>query len=273
MSELYLELTAIPDRRVDASPLTPCRLAGMNDDAVRRVPLTFENGKTTTVGELFRVDGAASEALFLNGNLAMFDRVGAGMSRGVVTVDLSVGDNAGRDMTGGTLEIRGDAADGTGIDMSGGTIVVRGSAGRRSGSASPGAKRGMSGGEIVVFGDAGSETGASLRRGVIAVAGRIGPDAARAAIAGTVLAGQGFDPPAGRWLKRASLVSLGETTIPPAFLATCTYRPSFVAVLLTHLRRTYGFPVTAKQASGLYRQFRGDMAESGRGEILLWTGG
>lgn len=272
MSELYFELTAIPDRCVDASPLTPCRLAGMNADAVRRVPLTFEDSKVTTVGELFRVEGAASDAVFLNGNLAKFDRVGAGMSWGGITVDQSVGDYAGRDMTGGTLEIRGDSADGTGIDMSGGTIVVRGSVGRRSGGASPGAKRGMTGGEIVVFGDAGSETGASLRRGLIAVAGRVGPDAARAAIAGTVLAGSGFDPPAGRWLKRASLVSLAKTIIPPAFLPTCTYRPSFVAVLLTHLRRTYGFPVTPEQACGLYRQFRGDMAESGRGEILLWTG-
>lgn len=272
MNELVLTLREPPPERLDASPLAPDRLAGQSVAAIERLRLRLESGATIATGDLFTIVGPATDTVRIEGDLSTFDRLGAETSRGTLLIDGSAGHRLGWRASGGRIRVAGHAGDGVGLEMSGGTIVVQGSVGRRTGSAVPGSKRGMTGGEIVVFGEAGAETGACLRRGVIAVAGRIGPDAARSAIAGTVLAGDGFDAPAGRWLKRASLVSLGEVAIPPAFRESCTFRPPFVAVLLTHLRRTYDFPVSPEQTHGFYRQVRGDLAELGRGEILTWTG-
>ena len=70
---------------------------------------------------------------------------------------------------------------------------------------------------------------------------------------------------------------MGRTTgragvpISPTYREACTYRPGFVRVLLTHLRREYGFPVSDEQMAGRYRRYCGDLAESTRGEILQWT--
>jgi len=272
MSELVLTLRNAPATRFDASPLVPHRLAGRNADDVRRILLWSEGGESVETGDLFDVTGPPGESLRFVGDLSMLDRLGFAMSAGVLRIEGPAGRAVGQRMTAGIIEVAGDADDGVGMEMSGGQIVVRGSVGRGTGAAVPGSKRGMTGGEIVVFGDAGTETGACMRRGIIAVAGNIGPDAGRAAIAGTIVASGRCEPPSGRWIKRASLIALGDVTIPPAFLYSCTFRPSYVAVLLTHLRRAYGFPVNHEHVSGRYRQYRGDMAELGRGEILHWTG-
>lgn len=271
MSELVLTLAGPLPGRLDATPLTPERLAEKCRDDILQVPVSFEDGTTTTTGELFRVRGRPCQCLRFEGDMSSVDRIGAGMASGSVTIEGNAGDEAGRRMTGGRLQIEGNAGHRAGLEMAGGSLVVRGSAGPGTGGASAGAKRGMTGGEIIVFGDSGTGTGACLRRGVIAVGGRVGPDAGHAAIAGTILAVGGFAVPAGRWLKRASLISLTEMTVPPGFEYACTGSPSYLPTLCRHLDRTYGFSVDPRFLNGRYRFYRGDPAESGRGEILIWA--
>jgi formylmethanofuran dehydrogenase subunit C len=130
----------------------------------------------------------------------------------------------------------------------------------------------MTGGEIVVFGRAGAETGACMRRGLIAVAGDVGPEVARGAIAGTVVVGGNVASGAGLWSKRGTVVALGEVVVPATYRVACAYRPPYVALLLTTLRRTYAFPVSTEQAAGSFRRYCGDLTEGGRGEILEWAG-
>lgn len=272
MTELVLTLRAPLSARLDAAPLAPDRLALLSREAVERLSLRFEHGEAVAVADVFAVSGGSSDVLRVVGELSQVDGLGRGMASGTLIVDGDAGRNVGAGMTGGRIEVTGDAGDGLGTEAAGGTIVVRGSVGRGTGGAWPGGKRGMTGGEIVVFGDAGADTGACLRRGLIAVAGNVGPGTAKAAIAGTVVVGGDCVGPAGRWSKRASVVALGAVAVPPTYGLACTYRPPFVALLLTHLRRTHGFPASAAQAAGLYRRYAGDFAELGLGEILHWTG-
>lgn len=275
MSGLVLTLRTEPNERLDAAPLAPGRLRGKSAAEVAEVFLRFESGRTAAIGDLFEIDGTATDALVIAGDGSRLDNLGYGMTSGTLVVDGTAGRRLGTRMAGGSIEVTGDAGDWTGVEMSGGRIVVRGSVGRGAGSASPGSKRGMTGGELIVLGNAGSETGACMRRGLIAVAGGAGPDLARAAIAGTVLVSGDIAGAAGRWSKRASVIALGEATIPATYRFACTFRPPHVALLLTYIKKTcgeFGGRVPAEHVSGRFDRFSGDHAESGAGEILRYAG-
>ena len=86
----------------------------------------------------------------------------------------------------------------------------------------------------------------------------------------------GIDTPggygAGRFLKRGSIVGLGEVERPATFGYACTYRPPHVALLLRYLRSRCRVEVAEGQISGRYERYSGDLAEVGKGELLRWVG-
>lgn len=268
MTGLTLTLREPPPERVDASAIAADRFAGLDAAAVARTPLRLESGRAIELGELFAVSGEPGSGLRLAGDLAAFDGIARGMRGGALAIEGDAGRRLGFGLAGGRIEVSGDAGAAAGLEMAGGTLLVRGSVGPGVGASRPGGKRGMTGGEILVFGDAGAEAGACMRRGLIAVAGAVGPDAMRAAIAGTLVVRGDAAAPTGRWSKRGTVVALGGVSVSPTYRYACTFRPPHVSLLQTRLRRTHGFPVTPEQAAGLYERFSGDMAESGRGEIL-----
>jgi hypothetical protein len=42
-------------------------------------------------------------------------------------------------------------------------------------------------------------------------------------------------------------------------------------LILGRLRARYGLPVEQRHLTGLYRRYSGDLADLGKGEILVWT--
>jgi hypothetical protein len=66
-------------------------------------------------------------------------------------------------------------------------------------------------------------------------------------------------------------VALGRITPAPTYFYACTCQPTYLRLLLTRLRSSYGLPVRPRHLNGLYRRYSGDMAELGKGEILAWT--
>src|SRR3954451_22578329 len=169
---LTLTLREQPVAPLEAEVLSPDRLVAASRDEIGALPVWHGNERMR-VGEFFAVSGAGDDVR-VEGDLSRVKFVGAGMTRGRLTVAGDVGMHAGAGMRGGELHVEGDAGDWAGAAMRGGTFVVRGSAGRQLGGAYPGDRAGMRGGEIVVHGDAGMQAGAGLRRGLIAVAGRAG---------------------------------------------------------------------------------------------------
>lgn len=204
------------------------------------------------LGELFEIQGERAARVHIAGDVGGVDRLGAGM-------------------TGGLLVVEGSAGHGVGLAMRGGAIHVLGSAGDEVGGAEPGASRGMTGGEIIIDGSVGANAGACARRGLIVVGGDTGTGAARGMIAGTliVLGNAGRD--AGAWNKRGTLLVIGTVDVSLTYRFACTYRPLFARLTLRSLRARYGLPIDEQWITGRYDRYSGDMAELGKGEILRWA--
>ena len=167
----------------------------------------------------------------LEGDLRRVRFVGAGMTRGRLTVAGDVGDaRRGRACAAASCTSRATPATGPARGCAAGTLVVRGSAGRRLGGVHPGERAGMRGGEIVVHGDAGEQAGAGLRRGLIAV-GRARRRGRRAAHAG------GDDRRARRarrrgrapGMRRGSIVTMAPATPLSTFAFSCRLPPAVPA--------------------------------------------
>ena len=246
---LTLTLQSQPPRRVDAEPLIPGRLSGLDANEIAAVTLRCGNDRVA-VGELFEVSGVADERLELSGDLRRFDGIGARLS-------------------GGEIAVRGDVGAWAGTEMSGGVLRIFGDAGARVGAAFPGARVGMTGGEIVVTGDAGEEAGAGMRRGLIAVAGRTGNGAGLRMLAGTVIALGGIGAEAGLGNKRGSLVS-GRAVEPlPAYAFACRFWPPALQLQLRRIREL-GLAVSDELLRGDWARWSGDRTELTRGEILIF---
>jgi formylmethanofuran dehydrogenase subunit C len=215
-------------------------------------PVYLERDGGARLGDLFELDGHPQGRFRFVGELDQADGLGAGLSEGEVAVDGNVGREAGLALAGGRLEISGDA-------------------GPRAGAAPLGFKRGMTGGELIVRGSAGAEAGAAMRRGLLVILHAAGDRAGLGMIAGTVVVFGSVGPDAGLWSKRGSVVALGRITPPPTYSYACTCQPAYLRLLLTRLRAGFGLPVRPRHLNGLYRRYSGDMAESGKGEILAWT--
>lgn len=110
-----------------------------------------------------------------------------------------------------------------------------------------------------------------MRRGLIAVAGGVGPYAAAGMIAGSLLVCGSIGRRPGAGMRRGTILAGGTVEPLPTFRFACTYRPDFVAVYLRRLREAYAFPVEDRLLTGAYRRYTGDYTELGKGEILQWT--
>ena len=236
---------------VDGRALAPDRLARLSSAELAALRLPVEGQGSVPLGDLCRIAGAGTDTLRCEG-------------------DWSAVHGLGNAMAGGRLEVTGSAGRDAGAAMQGGVLIVQGDAGANAGGARPGGSRGMTGGEIIILGQAGNETGARMRRGLIFVGGAAGEGTGRSMIAGTLVIAGAAGPQSGTWIKRGSLIALAELTIPATYRYACSYHPPAVPLLLGRLARLYGARISSEQVRGRYRRFSGDLAESGKGEILAW---
>jgi formylmethanofuran dehydrogenase subunit C len=271
MSGLRLTLRSPLTERVDLGPAFAAAWTALAPADLARREVTSARGGTLALGDLFTIDGTPDGTATLTGDLALAERVGAGLAEGVVRVDGNVGDRAGAASSGGRLELRGNAGHSTGEGMSGGIVVVRGNTGNRAGAAAPGRKRGMTGGELVILGNAGDETGASMRRGLVAVGGTTGCCTLLSTIAGTVVACGATGADAALWNKRGSLICLGPVEPSATYRYACVIQPVYLRLLFRRLRDVHGLPVTEAHIDGRFRRYSGDFSETGKGEILEWS--
>lgn len=253
MSEgLVARLKAPLRQRADFSEVLAGPWTTLSAAELAQRPVYLQRDGQAPFGDLFHLKGEPRGRIRFLGDLALADRLGAGLSEGEVAVEGSVGREGGLALAGGSLDIDGDA-------------------GPRAGAAPLGFKRGMTGGELIVRGSAGAEAGAAMRRGLLVIAGRAGEHTGLGMIAGSVVVfgSVGADP--GLWSKRGTVVALGRLTPPATYLYGCTFQPVYLRLLLTRLRVRYGLPVRPRHLNGFYRRYSGDMAEQGKGEILEWT--
>jgi formylmethanofuran dehydrogenase subunit C len=265
----YKGTTTIP---VEAECITPDNLAGKSAAAVAALPVQHGNAPAP-LGEFFGVEGSADDGeVVLEGDCGRVKWVGAGMTRGRVTVRGDAGMHLGAEMRGGEIVAHGRAGDWVGGEMRGGRIHVRGDAGHLVGGAYRGSAVGMRGGVILVDGKAGNEVGCSMRRGLIAVGGDTGDFPGVSLVAGSVFV---FGQPglrAGAGMKRGTVAVFGgRAALLPTFRFDCVYRPTFLRLYLRQLR-AWGFAVPEQYLRGAFRRYSGDLVALGKGELLQWEG-
>lgn len=251
-SALVAQLRAPLRQRADFSEVLAGQWSTLPAQDLAGRPVYLEVDGPVRLGELFDITGEPNGSIRFEGNLELVDKLAAGLTEGEVIVDGSVGREAGLALAGGALDIGGDA-------------------GPRAGAAPLGFMRGMTGGELIVRGSAGAEGGSGMRRGLIVIGGRAGEQTGLGMIAGSVVVFGSAGADSGLWSKRGSVVALGSITPPQTYSYACTYQPVHLRLLLTRLRVRYGLPVRPRHLNGFYRRYSGDMAESGKGEILAWT--
>ena len=266
----YHSTTTIP---VEAECLTPDNLAGKSLPEISALPLQHGNAQAP-LAEFFTATGdAGDQEIVIEGDCQRVKWIGAGMTRGRITIRGNAGMHLGAEMRGGEIQVHGQAGDWLGAEMRGGRIHVRGQAGHLVGAAYRGSRAGMRGGVILVEGSAGNEIGGTMRRGLIAIGGDTGDFVAVSMIAGTVFV---FGKPGiriGAGMKRGTLALFGAPPpLLPTFRFACVYRPAFMSLYLRQLQ-AWSFPVAHDFLRGSYRRYSGDLVSLGKGEILQWQQG
>lgn len=263
---LKLILRAPSDIPLEVEGILPERIAGLSPLEVAKLPVQHGN-RSEALGEFFDVqpDRDRLADLHFAGDTRNVKHIGAGMSRGSIYVENDTGMHAGARMSGGSLIIDSGCAGWLGAEMRGGYIEARGFAGDQVGAAYRGSRRGMTGGSIVIRGSAGDELGLLMRRGLIVVEHGCGEFAGASMIAGNIVLLGEIGPRCGAGMKRGTILTRHEPQLPPSFRYSCEYRPAFLSILLTELRKLH---LTIPEFGPNLRCFRGDLLTGGRGEVL-----
>jgi formylmethanofuran dehydrogenase subunit C len=264
---LTFTLVEEPPERLDLSPLTPERLAGMAKPDIAKIRLG-QSKRASCVGDIFRFHGSDVGDIVFDGGSGRLDRVAEGMTEGTIRVIGDVGSQLGRSMRGGTVIVEGRAGPHAGSGLRGGRVEIAGNAGDHLGAPLAGELAGMKGGVLIVRGKAGAFAGDRMRRGLIAVLRGVGDHAGCRMIAGTiVVTGETGEMP-GYLMRRGSIVLGREPRkLSPSFVESGAPDSVFGALLDHHLiaEGILKRPLLGKAQ----RRFGGDNAVLGLGEIVF----
>lgn len=267
MKPLTFTLVVEPPERLDLSPLTPERLAGLAKPDIAKIRIG-QSKRGSTVGDIFRFHGNDVRDIVFDGGSGRFDRLAEGMTEGTIRVIGDVGAQLGRAMRGGSVIVEGRAGPHAGSGMREGHIEILGNAGDHLGGPLAGELAGMNGGTLIVRGKAGAFAGDRMRRGLIAVLRGTGDHAGCRMIAGTVvIAGETGAMP-GYLMRRGSIVlDRAPKNMSPSFVE-CGAPDSVFSALLD--RYLVGEGILKRSLFGKgQRRFGGDNAVLGLGEIVF----
>ncbi|HMV34232.1 MAG TPA: formylmethanofuran dehydrogenase subunit C, partial [Gemmatimonadales bacterium] len=154
--------------------------------------------------------------------------------------------------------------------MKGGEIHIAGDAGDFLGGAIPGDHQGMSGGLVLVTGNAGARAGDRMRRGVMLINGGAGDYLASRMVAGTIAVAGAVGRGAGTGMRRGTLLLPAlPAALPPTF-NDCGVFPFTMLTMLARAWRGLPGPFGSLPDGGFrVRRLMGDLANDGRGEILI----
>jgi len=256
--------TGVP---LEAESITPDLFAERSREEIEALPVALGN-QARRLGDFFQVEGERSDEIEIDGAIGRVKWVGSGMTLGRIVVRGDVGMHVGAYMRGGEIIVEGNAADFLGVEMEGGLIRVTGNAGHRAGSAYRGSKFGMRGGIILIEGNVGHEVGAYMRRGLIVIRGNAEDFLGARMAAGTICLFGQAGLRTGGGMQKGMIVCMHPVELLPTFIYDCIYAPVFLRILFKGLK-SLGVQVPPAQVDGSYRRYHGDLAEIGKGEILI----
>jgi formylmethanofuran dehydrogenase subunit C len=258
---------------VEAECISPDMLGGKSSEEVAAMAVLWGN-KQKSLGDLFEVevDGKKADQIVVDGDVGAVKHIGAGMTHGKITINGNAGMHLGREMEGGEITVAGDAGDWAGAEMRGGLIHVKGSTGDLAGSAYRGSTIGMKDGVIVVDGNAGNEIGELMKGGNIAVGGDIGEFAGALMSGGLIACFGKVGQRPGAGMTNGTILTLNAPRLLPTFKFTRVYNPKLLKPRLEGLKKG-GFPIKKVHIEGLYDRYEGDLANDGKGRVIVWKSG
>ncbi|MCA9174651.1 MAG: formylmethanofuran dehydrogenase subunit C [Planctomycetales bacterium] len=265
---MSLHLKRQPAVPLEAEVISPDVMGQLSNAELRELRV-YHGKRQLPLSEFFDVEGEFSQDLELHGDLHKVRWIGRAMSQGSITVHGSVGMHLGSYMSGGRIEVHGDAGDWIGAEMKNGFIHVHGNAGGQIGAAYRGSLSGMRNGMILVDGSAGLEVGMRMRRGTIILGGPAKDFTGLQMKGGTIILLDGAEIRTGAWMNRGTIISLKPLTLLPTFTFATEHTPTVLNVLARHVAQ-FGVQLPYAAAEGVYRNYWGDQAIPGKGEILIW---
>jgi formylmethanofuran dehydrogenase subunit C len=266
MTALRLVLRATPDQRLDLSPLTPDRLAGLSQAEIAALPLHTTRHRVT-VGDVFHIHAGDPAEIVIDGGSERFDRVGQAMQAGTLTVQGDVGQLAGRLMEGGRLLVRGNTGGWAASGLRGGTLEIAGDTGAFLGGPLAGERTGMRGGVVLVRGSVGPRAADRLRRGLVIVERDAGPHAGSGMVAGTLVVCGGAGVLPGTLMRRGTIVLGRPADLAPTFVTSGRVGLVFTGLLARVVASFSETAAACVKAAGM--RYAGDMAVLGKGEIFV----
>jgi formylmethanofuran dehydrogenase subunit C len=268
MSALTFTLKQAPQQRVDMSPLVSHKLTGLTVSDI--AALTLQQGKRAPrVDELFSISGDDSQNIVINNSDGKLDFIGKELEGGCITVNGDAGAYLGLSMKNGNITVTGSAGLYAACEMKKGYIEIQGNVGDFLGGALPGNKMGMKGGLVLIKGNAGDRVGDHLRRGTILIEGDAGDYCASRMTAGTIAVMGKTGRYLGYAMRRGSVLLWQAPTLSETFNDCGLHTLGFLPILFASFTKLNSKFAATDAAFNRVQRYAGDMAEMGRGEILL----
>jgi formylmethanofuran dehydrogenase subunit C len=268
MSALTFTLKQPTDQRVDMSPLVCQKLQGLEVDAIAAIEL--QNGKSRRrVDELFYITGMNTQEIIIAYSNNKLDFIGKELEGGSISVQGDAGAYLGMQMKSGTINVSGDAGLYAGCEMKNGLLQIDGDAGDFLGGALPGNKHGMKGGTVLVKGNVGQRAGDHMRRGQILIEGNAGDYCGSRMLAGTIAVMGDTGRYLGYAMRRGTLLLWNRPQLSSTFNDCGSHTLAFLPILFASFKSFNSRFADSGTAFNRVQRYGGDMAETGRGEVLV----
>lgn len=268
MSALTFTLKIQPNQRVDMSPLVCQALANLEPAEIAAIKLHCGKRKLR-VDELFTISGFDAKNIVIKNSFSKLDYIGKELDGGSIHVEGDAGAYCGMGMKKGILKVFGDAGIYAGCEMKKGHLEIDGNVGDFLGGALAGNKMGMKGGLILVRGNAADRVGDHLRRGTILIEGNTGDYCGSRMIAGTIAVMGNTGKFLGHSMRRGTVLLWNEPKLSASFNDCGSHTLAFLPMLFNSFKSLNSPFANSENAFNRVQRFAGDMAEIGRGEVLL----
>ncbi len=268
MSALTFSLKQRPQQRVDMSPLV-CQLL-KDKEPSEIAAMTLQSGKAKIrVDELFHISGSDTQNIVIEHSNEKLDYIGKGLQTGSITVRGNAGAYLGMQMQAGDITVNGDVDMFAACEMKNGLLTINGNAGDFLGGALIGNKQGLKGGTVLVKGNVGERAGDHMRRGMILIEGNAGDYCGSRMTAGTIAVMGETGKNLGYAMRRGTLLLWKEPQLMATFADCGSHTLSFLPMLFNSFKSLNSKFADSSVAFNRAHRYGGDLAEIGRGEVLV----
>lgn len=268
MSALTFTLKKIPAQRVDVSALVCQKLKELDLTQISEIELQSGN-KKISVDNLFNITGTDTQDIVFENSIDKLDYIGKELDGGMITVNGNAGAYLAISMKSGSIKVNGNVGIYAASEMKNGFLEIVGNAGDFLGAALPGNKQGMKGGVVLVKGNVGARLGDHMRRGQILIEGNAGDYCGSRMLAGTIAVMGETGRFLGYAMRRGTLLLWNPPLLTSTFNDCGSHTLSFLPLLFASFKSYQSKFAESEFAFNRVQRYAGDMAETGRAEILV----